>query len=419
MFTRRQELIWLIFIGLLSTFGGVLMCWALHQSPLRALRLTAVSAGFIVASFLLQIGGTRRDYLLLPLVGLLCTLGLLGIWALSPVEPLSAAKQILWMLLGLAAMTVVYLAVEDVRDLGRYKYVAGVSALALLLLTMAFGIEKNGARLWLGWPDVFVFQPTELAKVLMGLFLAGYVAEKGEIIQEQVRLARRFTLPALKYIGPLLLIVLFFLGAFVLQRDLGAAALFFGLFVAVIYIATGRKIYPFLGLLLFALGAYAAWRLFPHVQTRFTGWTNPWADPTGKGYQILQGLFALAAGGMTGVGLGRGFPELIPAGSTDMIFPVIGEQLGLLGGIALLLLYVLIITRSFYIALRCRYQFGMLLAACLAIVFAWQTLLITGGVLRLIPLTGLTMPFVSYGGTSLVSNFIALGLLLVVSREAE
>jgi cell division protein FtsW (lipid II flippase) len=386
----------------------------MHQSPLRALRISAVSGGFILASFLLQVGSKRRDTLLLPYVSLLCGLGVIALWR---IDPLLASKQVLWMMLGLSLMVATYFLIEDVRDLGRHKYLAGVGALVLLLLTMLFGIEKHGARLWLGIPNAFFFQPTEVAKVLMCIFLAGYVAEKGEMIQAQMGRARQAALSALKHMGPLLLVVLFFLGAFVLQRDLGAAVLFFGLFVAVSYIATSRKTYALLSVLLFVAGMVGAYYLFPHVRVRFEAWINPWGDPDRNGYQILQGLFALGSGGLTGAGLGRGFPELIPEAGTDMIFPVIGEELGLMGSLALLLLCVMVVIRSFGIGLRSRHQFGMLLAACLAIVFGLQTLVITGGVLRLIPLTGITMPFVSYGGTSVVVNFIALGLLLAVSRE--
>lgn len=420
---RRQELLLLIVSAFISTLGLALVCVAMDQSPVRALRVMAVSGGFILASFLLHATDKKRDHLLLPFVSMLCGLGIIALWR---IDPLLASKQILWMMLGLALMLGTYYLIDDVRDVGRHKYLAGIGALVLLVLTMLFGIEKNGARLWLGLQthgaggelqNLFVFQPAEIAKILMCIFLAGYVAEKGEVIQAQVRGAGRFALPALKYMGPLLLVVLFFLGVFVLQRDLGAAALFFGLLVAVTYIATGRKTYALLSVVVFVGGMIAALNLFPHVRTRFDAWLNPWADPARGGYQILQGLFALASGGLTGTGLGRGFPELIPEAGTDMIFAVISEEMGLLGALALLLLYVLVVMRSFSISLRARHQFGMLLAACLAIVFALQTLIIVGGVLRLIPLTGITMPFVSYGGTSIVANFVALGLLLAVGRE--
>jgi cell division protein FtsW (lipid II flippase) len=306
-----------------------------------------------------------------------------------------------------------------VRVLSRLKYTAGALALLLMVVTMVWGETSHGARLWLGIEGLFQFQPGELAKVLMAIFLAGYVAEKGDIIRAQCKPRRGVALPGLKYVGPLLLVVLFCLAIFVVQRDLGAAALFFGLFVAVTYLATGRKTYAFLSILLFVGGMVGAFYLFPHVRVRFDAWLNPWGDPMKGGYQILQGLFSMGGGGFSGVGLGRGFPESLPAAPTDMIFAVAGEETGLLGCTALLLLYVLITYRSFALGWRAVNPFVGLLATCLAIVFGLQTLVIVGGVLRVIPLTGITLPFVSYGGTSVVVNFAALGLLLAISRDLD
>ena len=395
--------------------GFALVSLAQGQSPLRAVRAAAVGAGFIVAFFVLQKGGQARDRLLLPFVAMLCGLGLVILWR---IDPDLASRQVIWMLLGLGAMLLTYFALDDIRDLAPYKYTAGAVALALLVITMFLGRESHGARLWLGIPDLFMFQPAELAKVLMCLFLAGYVAEKGDIIRAQVNSRPGVLLAGLKYMGPMLIVVLFFLATFVLQRDLGAAALFFGLFVAVTYLATGNKVYPLLSLFLFAAGMVGAYYLFGHVRTRFDAWINPWSDPQGGGYQILQGLYALASGGIGGVGLGQGFPNVIPAAGTDMVYAVIGEELGLMGTLAILLLYALVSVRSFMLGMRARHPFGAMLATCLAVVFALQTLIIVGGVLRLIPLTGITMPFISYGGTSVVVNFISIGLLLVVSRDA-
>lgn len=408
----------LIVSALATALGFGLVSLALDQSPLRALRALAVGGGFLLAAFLMG-GKQTRDRLLLPFVAMLCGIGLVILWRIDFAMGTNlAAKQVLWMLLGLGAMLFTYKVLDDIRDLAPYKYTAGVIALLLLVVTMILGHESHGATLWLGLPGLFMFQPVELAKVLMCLFLAGYVAEKGDIIRAQATSRPGAFLPALKYMGPLLVVVLFFLGVFVVQRDLGAAVLFFGLFVAVTYLATGRKTYALLSVLLFAGGMIAALYLFPHVKTRFDAWLNPWADAQGGGYQILQGLFALGAGGVSGVGLGSGFPGIIPAASTDMIYAVIGEELGLLGTLAVVLLYALICVRSFTLGMLSKHPFGSLLATCLAIVFGLQTLIIVGGVLRLIPLTGITMPFVSYGGTSIVVNFIALGLLLAVSRDS-
>lgn len=407
----------LVFSALLTTLGLALVCGALGQSPLRALRGATVGAGFVLASLLLAASRRSYDRHLLVYVSLLCGLGIVVLWH---VDPFLASKQIIWMILGLAAMLGVYYLVDDVNDLARLKYTAGFLALGLLVLTMVLGHESHGARLWLGIPSLFMFQPGEVAKVLMCLFLAGYVAEKGPLIRAQVASRPGVPFPGLKYIGPLLVMVGFSLGMFIVQRDLGAAALFFGLFTAVTYLATGRKTYALLGILLFVGGMFAAAHFYHHVQIRLTAWTNPWQDPQGDGYQILQGLYSLASGGVTGTGLGNGFPELFPAQTapTDMIFAVVGEELGLAGGFALLLLYVLLTARSFALGWRAHQPFGALLATLLATVCGLQTLVIVGGTLRLIPLTGITLPFVSYGGTSIIVNFIALGLLLVVSRDS-
>jgi cell division protein FtsW (lipid II flippase) len=400
--------------ALVATLGLALACLAVGQSPVRALRATAVGAGFVAASLLLALRGRPRDTHLLPYASVLCGLGVILLWRL---DPTLASKQVVWMVLGLAALVATYFLVDDVTSLARLKYTAGALAVVLLGITMLFGLEVNGARLWLGVKDLFVFQPGELAKVLMCLFLAGYVAEKGPLIRAQVASRPGMVFPGLKYVGPLMLMVVFCLAIFVVQRDLGAAALFFGLCVAVTYLATGRKTYALLSVILFVGGMVAATRFFPHVNVRVGAWLNPWSDPEGGGYQILQSLYSLAGGGVSGAGLGNGFPELLPAAGTDMIFAVAGEDLGLAGTFALLLLYVLVTARSFAIGWHARHPYGALLAACLATVFGLQTLVIVGGCLRLIPLTGITLPFVSYGGTSVIVNFIALGLLLAVSRD--
>jgi len=404
----------LVLGAVVATTGLALACLTAGQSPLRSLRVTAVSAGFIACSFVLSAGGRRRDTHLLAYTSLLCGLGLVLLWC---IDPYLASKQVIWMLLGLVAMAAVYMLIDDVSDLARHRTIAGTVAVLLLVVTMVVGHETNGARLWLGLPGLFMFQPGEVAKVLMCIFLAGYVADKGPLIRAQVAARPGLAFPALKYVGPLLLMVVFCLAIFVLQRDLGAAALFFGLMVAVVYLATGRKTYALLGIVLFIGGMFAAAHLFPHVNVRLTSWLDPWADPDKGGYQILQALYSLANGGVGGVGLGNGFPELLPAAATDMILPVAGEELGMIGTFAIILLYVLVTARSFTIAARANHPYGALLAACLAVVFGMQTLVIVGGSVRLIPLTGVTLPFLSYGGTSIIVNFIALGLLLAVSRD--
>jgi len=245
--------------------GLFLVCLDQGQSLLRVLRVMTVAGSFIVAALLMQIESEGRDHLLLPAVSLIAGCGVVFLWRLNPE---SASRQIIWMLMGSALMIIVYYLVNDVRDLARYKYTAGVGAIALMVATMIWGQEKGGARLWLGIPDVVSFQPGELAKVLICVFLAGYVADKGELIRSHSKDSGLLAPLALRYMGPLLLVVVFSLAVFVLLRDLGAALLFFGLFVAVSYLATGRKRYAALMTVLFVAGAAAAYYYFPHVGRR-------------------------------------------------------------------------------------------------------------------------------------------------------
>jgi len=227
------------------------------------------------------------------------------------------------------------------------------------------------------------------------------------------------SVPEMRYVAPLLLVVAFSLAMFVLQRDLGAAVLVFGVVIAMVYLATGRKTYALLGVILFVGGGFAADRFFPHVHRRVEAWLNPWADPTQSGYQILQSLFCFAEGGVVGTGIGQGLPDpsQLPAAHTDLVVSVIGEELGVAGLIVILLLAAIVAYRGFAIAWTSRDRFGSLLAAALSTTFALQTLVIVGGATKLIPLTGITFPFVSYGGTSVLANFVSIGLLLCISRD--
>lgn len=362
----------------------------------------------------------RRDHLLLAPVALLSCLSVTILWRLADPagdQQMMAAKQVIWMLLGTASMLIVYYGVHDVRNLARYKYTAGATALVLLGITMVWGVEKNGARLWLSVFNFVTFQPVEVAKVLMVIFLAGYVAERGEIMERTSRSRLGLPTMALRHAAPLLLMVLLCLGIIVLQRDIGAAALFMGLFIAMMYLATGQKGYGIVGIVLFVGGAALSAALFPHVAARIQVWLNPWADATGRGYQPLQALYALGAGGVTGSGLGMGLADLIPLASSDFIFAVVAEELGLLGATAVLLLYGFISFRAYQIAWSSSDRFGALLAAAIATMFALQSIIVIGGVIRLIPLTGMTLPFLSYGGTSVICNFIAIGLLMAVARD--
>jgi peptidoglycan glycosyltransferase len=259
------------------------------------------------------------------------------------------------------------------------------------------------------------FQPGELAKIALCIFFASYLVEKAELLSGfRVRLGQ---LPQPRHLGPILLAWGFSLVVMIAEKDLGSSLLFFALFVSLLWVATNRHLYLALGGVLFAAGAVFSWKAFNHVQERVHIWRNPWPTADAGGYQIVQALFAFAAGGMFGVGISRGNPTRIPAVSTDFIFAAIGEELGLFGTGAILLAFLLMIGVGMRIAIRAENPFDKLLAAGLTAIFGIQTFIIIGGVTRLVPLTGITLPFVSYGGSSLISNYVLLALLLRVSDQ--
>jgi cell division protein FtsW (lipid II flippase) len=329
-----------------------------------------------------------------------------------------ADEQALWLLIGLGAFMVTLLLVRDDRVLDGFTYTIGLLGLCLLLLPIVpgIGVGRNGARLWADIGPI-EFQPAEFGRILIVIFLASYLSAKRELLEAGVG---RLGLPRAKDLGPLLLAWGASLAVLFLERDLGASMLFFGIFVVMLWVATGRAAYLVLGVLLFAIGATFGYYAFDHVQDRVTVWLNVF-DPRlirDEGFQLAQSLFAMATGGIAGTGLGEGQPGFIPDAHTDFVFAAVGEELGLLGTIALLLLYVLLIFRGYRAAVGSPDGFGQLLAAGLSTILALQTFVIIGGVTRLIPLTGITLPFVSYGGSSLVANMVLLALLVRVSSGA-
>jgi len=398
--------------------GLWLVCLDRGHDPMRILRVLTVAGSFLTAALLMRINGEQRDYLLLPAISMIAGIGVVFLWRL---DPGLASRQIIWIMLGSALMIIVYYLIDDIRDLADFKYIAGVGAVALMVLTMVIGETHGGAQLWIRIPWVWevTVQPGEFAKILICIFLAGYVADKGDLIRAQASDPGFFGSLALRYMGPLIVVVAFSLAVFVFLRDLGAALLFFGLFAAVSYLATNRKRYAILMSGLFAGGAVAAVQVYPYVARRMHAWLVPGSDPNDAGFQILQVLYGFAAGGLDGVGFGKGFPDALPAATTDTILAVIGEEIGLLGAVGLMVLFAFVVHRIYAIAWQCSDAFGGMLAASLGTVFALQSLVIVGGLLRLIPLTGITLPFVSYGGTSIVANFVALGLVLAVSRDCR
>jgi cell division protein FtsW (lipid II flippase) len=372
--------------------------------------------GYLATAFVIRRYAPNADPALFPTAGVLTGLGFAMIFRLSGGL---AAEQATWIALGLAGFCATLIFVRDHRQLDAYTYTIGLIGIVLLLLPVVPGIGRtiNGARLWVKLGPVG-FQPSEIGKVLIVVFLASYLNQKRELLRVATGGVGPLRLPPAKHVMPVLLAWGASLAVLFLQRDLGASLLYFAIFVLMLWVATGRVAYLLIGLVLFGLGAGMGYASFSHVQLRVDVWLHA-LDPSkifGVGYgQVAQAQFGMATGGLVGTGLGLGSPGLIPFASTDFIFAAFGEELGMLGTAGLLLLYVVLVGKGLRAALACPDGFGKLLATGLAATIALQTFVIVGGVTRVIPLTGVTLPFVSYGGSSLVSNFVLLALLVRVS----
>jgi len=384
--------------------------WAELAQPLALIgACAALHVTFVVR-------GRGEDQVLLPIVCVLMGLSLALSQRLAP-SPDIAARQGMWTLLACAAIGVVAHFPADLRLLRRYRHTIAAGGIALVALTLVAGrpAMPGGPRLWLSIGGV-TFQPSELLKLVLVIYLAGYLAERGELLTESRLRAGRLLLPPLPYLAPLAAILGMSLVLLAAQGDLGAALLLFAIALALLYAATGKLGLVVLGSSAFAAGAVLLYHTVPIVRTRLSLWLDPWADPSGLGYQPIQALMALGAGGIAGTGLGFGMPDAIPAAHTDFVYVAIVEELGLAGGSALLLLYGLLCVRGYRIAVRAAGEFPALLAGGLSTALAVQTLLIIGGDLRLVPLTGITLPFLSHGGSSMLISAVSAGLLLRVSR---
>jgi cell division protein FtsW (lipid II flippase) len=371
--------------------------------------------------FLVRLWLSHSDTLLLPIVTLLTGVGLVVIYRLTygvPGKENLAMTQAVWILVGCGVLLLTVLFFRDYHKLFAYKYLLALAAVAFMAATFTpLGYEVNGARLWVQIGPAS-FQPSEFARIALVVFFAGYLAEKRDLWAATSRSFLGVQLPPLKYFGPVALVWAVSLGLLVFENDLGSSLLFFAVPLLMLYAATGRIAYIILGALLSAVGAFAAYHLISHVQERVDTWLDPWSDPSGSGFQITQSIFNIADGGITGTGLGKGFSQTIPEVQTDFIFSTAASELGLLGATALLLAFLVFVYRGTKIALLAEDEASKLLAFGLTATFAIQTLIIVGGVTKAIPLTGITLPFVSYGGSSVVGNFILTALLLVVSERA-
>jgi cell division protein FtsW (lipid II flippase) len=368
------------------------------------------------------------DPLLLPCVAVLNGLGLVMIRRLDlaaadhtrqvgrAVPRADAPLQLMWTVVGVLAFVGFLAVVRDHTRLARYAYTCAAVGLVLLLLPALPGVGAtiNGARLWIRVGPMTV-QPSEVAKILLMVFFAAFLVSKRDVLSLASRRVMGIDLPRARDLGPVLVAWAASIAVLVREKDLGSSLLFFGIFVVMLYIATERTSWLLIGVGLFALSSVAAFELFDHVHKRVETWLDPFKYTAGNGYQLVQGLFGMGTGGIFGTGLGEGAPGTVPYAKTDFIVAALGEELGLVGVMAVLMLFLLIVSRGLRAALSCRDSFGKLLAGGLSFALALQVFVIVGGVTGLIPLTGVTLPFLSYGGSSVVSNYVLVAMLLRIS----
>jgi len=433
---RTRELFALIPASLLVTAGFLAIFLSQEslkgvggQDDLRDVSLTygAIFLGLCFAAHLvIRVRLKHADPYLFPLVAVLACFGLVMIYR---IDDELARQQAQWFVIGLGLFAATIIGLPDYRVLERYRYLIALGGIVLLVLPRAFP-PTNGAYLSIRLGALSV-QPAEFAKIAIVIFLASYLRDTRQVLVLGARRILFVTLPPLKHFGPVLAIWGAAMALLFVIQDLGSSVMFYGGFLAILYVATDRLSFPVVGLGLFAAGAYVLYQVRPTIESRVAAWRDPFdpelfnPDRVGGSYQLAQSLFAQADGGVLGQGFGQsvldlqGGGTLLPAPQTDFIYAVIVNELGLAGGAALLLVYLLVVQRGFKVAMLARDSFSKLLAAGLTSVFALQVFVIVGGVTKLIPLTGVTLPFVSYGGSSIMANFILLALLLLVSDRAR
>lgn len=372
-------------------------------------------AAFAAAHIGVRLFAPGADPALLPIVFALAGI---GITFVTRLEPSASMGQIVYLFLGVALMVGTLAVVKNLEVVKRYKYVLGAAGIALLVLPMLIGTEIYGSKLWIKIGS-FQFQPGEFAKVFIVLFLAGYLAENRELLSISNRTVLGVKLPRLRLLYPLFIVWGVCLLVVAFERDLGSALLFYTIFLIMLYVATGRVSYVLIGLVLLAVGAFGMYQIMGHVQVRVAIWLDPFKDAQNLGFQIVQALYSLADGGLLGVGIGKGLGgDTIPVVASDMIFAAIGEEMGLLGGAAVLLLFMLFAVRGLTTAARAKSDLAAFSAAGLTAAISFQAFTIVGGVTKLIPLTGVTLPFMSQGGSSLLASFVIVALLLRAGDEA-
>jgi cell division protein FtsW (lipid II flippase) len=430
---RGAELRLMLPILLLVPLGFAITNIALTGSlEAGRLQLALIYIGMLVGAHLLLVAfGHKGDQLILPAVGAMGGIGLIMLNRLPQdlagtsgfgIDLGMAATQLLWFGVGMVAMLAIAVGLRDDGILRHYKYSWAAIGILLLAATFLLGYEVNGARLWIDLGPISV-QPGEILKIVLVIFIAGYLAETRTLLTSARLRIGFISVPPLPYFLPMLALFAVVMLIVVRLNDLGTALLFFGTFLTMLFVATGRRSYVLIGLVLFVAGFYVAYQLFGHVQLRVNVWLDPFADPLGAGFQPVRALYALGRGGIFGEGLGQGLVTLggsltIPFVHTDFIFTAIAEELGLLGAFALLGFAAVLVFRGLRIAAMARDDFSGLLAVGLTASLGLQTLIIIGGNTKLIPLTGITLPFVSYGGSSILASFVMVGLLLAISHKS-
>ncbi len=362
----------------------------------KALIVGAISCSLmVIAYFVIKRFYPKGDKFLLIVPAFLAQFGLVMLYRL---DPATAIKQLSWMFLGIVAYIIIVLAMPDIKKFEKYDKWFIIGAIIFLVLPLVIGKEKNGSRNWVTIGGIG-FQPSEIAKLFMIMYLANIykIKDKKDIL--------KFAIPV--FIG---------LGILVLEKDLGGVLIFFGMFITVLYIGTSNLKYIGGALGFFAVGGTLSYFIFGHVKKRIDIWIDPWTDKTGAGYQIVQSMFAIGTGGLFGTGLGLGHPEFIPVAESDFIFSAICEEMGIIGALALILLYLILVYRGLRVALYAKDGYARLVAVGITSMIAFQVFVIIGGVTKMIPLTGITLPLISYGGTSMLITFAALGVLQKISH---
>lgn len=407
-----KRIVWRILILGMMWLGFSLLKWDSVKDQL--LWQALVFSGIVLlGSVMEQILHYQGDPYILPVVQAIMALGLVFLVRISPQI---ALRQFWWANVGLIIFYAILWIIRDYRQLGSLRYLWGLLAVGLLLVTLVFGYSSGGATSWMHIGGIGI-EPEEFVKLALLLFMATYLEENEELLRVGTVQFGKFSLPDWRTLGPFIVMSVFVLGLLAAQKSLGTALEFYALFVLMLYVVTERSLYLWISLPIFLVPGTLGYFLFNHVRVRVQVWLSPWQDPTGGGYQIAQSLFAIGGGKILGTGLGNGIgASTVPAASTDFIFSVIAEELGFAGGMAVLVLFLIVVMRAFAISLRAKDRFGQILAAGIGIILGTETLIILAGVTKLLPLTGIPLPWVSYGGSSLLVHFVLLGVLLNISN---